>query len=461
MTKKVLVPALLLLLILGGLSHAASEGRKAAKIGGRYYLSVNDAAVLLKATKFWNGETKKAELNVQGTRIRVTVGSPVVAVSDRTYVLPVPVLFVKGVAFVPVELFSEILPQILGQRIIWDAETHSLSTLEEGLVPVRVSIRTDDQVTYVTIESPERIDYSYISSTRDAFTLLLDNAALFAGVLPRKSGLVSEVSSGPAKGGIELRLALKPNTLGYSLKREARPEKIVLSFTSSQELVRNVEYSPLSVELPRGTYRVVVIDPGHGGADEGARGPNSLEKDISLAIARDVEEILSASRSLEVLITRSEDVELKPEERAARANAANADLFISIHCDGYAGADARGYSVGIFEPGGVRGYASPGGGANNSVIPWTQVAGRHTGASALLARTISGKLGEAGMLRDAGFARTPLAIFYGVNMPAVLVSCGFLTNPADEALLRDLAGQRKIAGAIARGIIEFVTEAHK
>ena len=64
---------------------AAGETRKSTKIRGKEYVSINDAALLLGATKFWKVETRKAVLNVEGKGMRFTVGSPVVAVGDRTF----------------------------------------------------------------------------------------------------------------------------------------------------------------------------------------------------------------------------------------------------------------------------------------------------------------------------------------------------------------------------------------
>ncbi len=95
------------------------------------------------------------------------------------------------------------------------------------------------------------------------------------------------------------------------------------------------------------------------------------------------------------------------------------------------------------------------------LVPWDEVARGHAEESASLARYISRGLGGVEGLRDAGFRRAPIVLFRGVDMPCVMVNCGFLTNAGDEALLRDAASQRRIAGAIARGIVEFVNASRR
>jgi len=454
---------------------AAAEARKAKKIGDRYYLSMNDAALLLGATKYWKAETRKAVLNVEGTQIRLTVLSPIVAVGEKTYVLPSPVLFSRGVLFIPVELFTETVPAALGKKITWNQATQYLSALKEGTVPATVSVEVSDQVTYVTVESSERIEYSPVSVSKDGFTVLLERASFLTKPVLQENPMVKGLSVGRVSGGAELRLALAPGVSGYSMERKASPPRVVLGFTSSEELLRSGEFLPFGTEMPRvasaRNYKVVVIDAGHGGADEGLRAGSSVEKQVNLELARAVKDALSAAGGLSVVLTRNEDTQLSVDDRAVKANTAGGDIFVSLHCDGYPGSQARGYSVEVLEPEGLAGRvgqrssrqedASGAASGNVDLVPWNEVARGHVDESASLARYISRSLSSIEGLRDAGFRRAPLVLFRGVDMPCVLVNCGFLTNPGDEALLRDAASQRRIAGAIARGIVEFVNDSRR
>jgi N-acetylmuramoyl-L-alanine amidase len=427
MRRRLFHTAIVLILILAASACVASEARKATKISGRYYVSFNDAALLLGATKFWRAETRKAVLNVEGKRIRLTIGSPMVTVGEQTYVLTAPVLFRRGMPYVPVELFTEMLPEILEKRIAWNPDTRMLSVVRQGMMPVFVTLDATDELTYVTIESADRVEYSPVSVSAESFIILLENATLSGKVPPRKGGLVNRLDVEESGGRIAIRIRPDSRAVGYALKRESRPDRIIIGFTSSSLRMR-------AVRSEKGT----------------------LEKQVNLLIAREVKSILSSSDKLEVVLTRNDDSELSAEARATRATASHGDIFVSIHCDGYPAPLARGYSVEVFSAAGGSRSLSPGpkGGQVNLSL-WRNVPERYTRASLALARSVAGSLAATGQ-RELGIRRAPVLALEGVDMPSVLVSCGFLTNPDDEAMLREPSSRREIAAAIAEGITSFV-----
>ena len=434
--------------------------RRSTKIQGKDYVSFNDAALLLGATKFWKAETRKAVLNVEGQRIRFTVGSPIVAVGDRTFVLRAPVLFVKGMPYIPTGFFTEVVPQILAKRIAWNTENQTLSLLREGVIPVKINIETSDEFTYLTIESPDEVEYSPVSLSQESFVVLLENAVLSGKPSSTKAGLVKQLKVAESPKGIELRMALDRGVVGYNLQRLTGPERVVVGFTSSDARMRAMGFTPLAGVLSRGIYQVVVIDPGHGGTDEGVKGKNgAIEKQLNLEIARDVKDILSASGTLQVVLTRNDDSEMTAEERATKANESDGDIFVSIHCDGYASSDARGYCVEIYRSADdVDGSSAETASGAIQVSAWKTVPARHSRTSFSLARNISESLGNATDLKELGLRRAPSVALEGVDMPSTVVCCGFLTNPNDEAFLLDSSSRHKIADGVAKGIVEFVGE---
>jgi N-acetylmuramoyl-L-alanine amidase len=439
---------------------AAGETRKSTRIQGREYVSINDAALLLGATKFWKVETRKAVLNAEGKGMRFTVGSPVVAVGDRTFVLRAPVLFVKGAPYIPVEFFTEVLPQVLEKRVAWNADNQTLSLLRAGTVPVTLNLEASEGFTYLTISSPEKLEYSPVSLSAGSFVILLGNAIVSGKPSSSKAGLVKQLLVSSSDNGVELRMTLDPRVAGYSLKRETGPERIVVGFTSSEAQMRAMGFAPFGGELPHGTYQVVVIDPGHGGSDEGVKGSSgAIEKQIDLDIARDVKGILSTSGTLQVVLTRDDDSEQSPEARATKANAAHGDIFVSIHCDGYASAAASGYCLEVYKAPdgfGASTFEPPVGGIQ--MCSWKSVAERHARTSLSLATAISERFGSATGLKELGLRRVPAIALEGVDMASAVICCGFLTNPGDEALLLDSASKHRIATAIAVGIGQFASE---
>ncbi|UCF78203.1 MAG: N-acetylmuramoyl-L-alanine amidase [Candidatus Eiseniibacteriota bacterium] len=454
------IHSLLVCLLLVAVSpSAASEARRASEIDGRYYVSINDAALLLGATKFWKVETRKAVLNVEGTRIRLTVGSPVVVVGDRAFVLTAPVLFRSGMPYVPVELFSDILPQVFQKRIVWNPANKTLSVIRSGMTPVVVSLEPSEELTYVTIESAERIDYSPISLSSESFIILLEDAGV-AGTLPaREGGLVKKLELEEGGGRIAVRIRPDSRVVGYVLKRESGPDRIIIGFTSSALRMRALGFTPLGVELPRGMYRVVVLDPGHGGKDMGVRGENgTLEKNLTLQIAREARTILTRAGNLEVFLTRDDDSQQSLESRASRANALQGDIYVSIHCDGYPSSLARGYSIEVFKAsGGLQSLSPRHKGGAVTLSSWQRVPEGYTRSSLALASALSGSLGATG-LRELSVRKAPVLALEGVDMPSVLVNCGFLTSGEDESILARSSSRSEIAAAIAEGIQNFVRQ---
>ncbi len=175
----------------------------------------------------------------------------------------------------------------------------------------------------------------------------------------------------------------------------------------------------------------VVIDPGQGGRDPGAIGIGGVhEADINLAIGRLV--FLKALNDplIEIILTRSDDRFIDPIQRALFANKIRADLFVSIHGNGFYNPQAHGIETLIHTTAGQASY--------------------------LLATTIQRHLiGNLGA-RDRGVRRQFLFI-RRAQMPAVLAEVGFVSNPVEGRLLQTFAYQSQIAAAILAGIREFAT----
>jgi N-acetylmuramoyl-L-alanine amidase len=172
----------------------------------------------------------------------------------------------------------------------------------------------------------------------------------------------------------------------------------------------------------------ICIDPGHGGADPGAIGisPFTLEeKELTLDVSSFLREEL-ASAGHTVIMTRQQDVFIRLEDRAAIANQASADLFISIHANAAETPEPQGMEVFCF-PGSVRGRE-------------------------LAERVLDSMLTEFDDHRNRGVKEANFAVLRLSGMPAILVECEFLTNPRQLEFLADEGNQRRLAAAIARAV---------
>ncbi len=177
---------------------------------------------------------------------------------------------------------------------------------------------------------------------------------------------------------------------------------------------------------PTVTQGTIVVDAGHGGKDPGA--PSALgfkEKAINLSVARQLATILT-EKGFHVVLTRDRDVFIEKEERAAVANRCNADLFVSIHADSSVSRSLNGFTV----------YTARGAGSQSR---WA-------------AKAIVEAMGRTG-LDSNGIREADYVVLVRTDCPAVLVEVGYLSNFWEAGRLRDPYMQRRLAQAIADGVV--------
>ena len=223
-------------------------------------------------------------------------------------------------------------------------------------------------------------------------------------------------------------------------------------------------------------HLVVAIDPGHGGQDPGAVGPTGKrEKDITLAVARELARQVNATPGLRAFMTRDADVFIPLPMRAQKARAAKADIFISIHADAAENRNARGSSVYVLSTKGASSQrarwladkenaADLIGGVSlqrtegtlaNVLLDLAQSG--YMKASEDAAGHVLGGLKNIGNNHKPNIERANFAVLRTSDMPAMLVETAFISNPDEERRLLDPAYQRKIAGAVLDGVNTFFT----
>jgi N-acetylmuramoyl-L-alanine amidase len=233
---------------------------------------------------------------------------------------------------------------------------------------------------------------------------------------------------------------------------------------------------PPRLALQAGTRPLVIaIDAGHGGQDPGAHGLNGTrEKDVTLAIARELARQVNATPGLKAYLTRDSDVFIPLNYRARRASANKADIFLSIHADAAENRGARGSSVYVLSTRGAssqraRWLADKENAAD--VIGGERVrAADNTLTSVLLDLTQSGNMKASedaaehvlGGLKRVGNNHKPdveranfAVLRTSDKMPAMLVETAFISNPDEEKRLTDPAFQRTVASAILDGVDRY------
>ncbi|HDZ03972.1 hypothetical protein LCGC14_0132360 [marine sediment metagenome] len=220
---------------------------------------------------------------------------------------------------------------------------------------------------------------------------------------------------------------------------------------------------------------IVVLDAGHGGHDPGNLGNGYLEKKIALNIVLKVGEILSKNQDIKVIYTRKDDTFIDLYVRGEVANKANADLFVSVHCDSHT-SDAHGAgtfvlglhankqnfeiakkenSVIYLEDNYENRYADYDINSPESVIGLTIMQEEFLDQSVALATMIQDNFSNKLKRTDRKVKQAGFIVLHQTFMPSVLVETGFLTNKDEGAYLNSTKGQNDMGDAIAKAILHY------
>lgn len=196
-------------------------------------------------------------------------------------------------------------------------------------------------------------------------------------------------------------------------------------------------------------HRVVVIDPGHGGTDTGARGKRGLEeKRVVLDLARRLRAHL-VKAGLRVYMTRENDRFIELDERCRKAERWGADFFISIHLNSAGNPTANGLETYVLA---AAGYESTAGGLSNLNQPGNRFEAANGVAGYMVQRAIATRMGST----DRGVRRSRFLVLRNAPCPAVLVECAFVSNPAEEEKLLQEAHREALAQSLARGTLNYL-----
>ncbi|SFW16095.1 N-acetylmuramoyl-L-alanine amidase family protein [Cellulophaga fucicola] len=223
---------------------------------------------------------------------------------------------------------------------------------------------------------------------------------------------------------------------------------------------------------------VVVLDAGHGGHDPGNLGNGYLEKNIALNIVLKAGELLSQNPNIKVLYTRKDDTFVDLFERGQIANKANADLFVSVHCDSHT-SDAHGAgtfvlglhankqnfdiakkenSVIYLEDNYQANYSEYNINSPESVIGLTIMQEEFLDQSIALAKLLQDKFSNKLKRTDRKVKQAGFIVLHQTFMPSVLVETGFLTNKSEGAYLNSKSGQLEMGTAIAESVLAYMDQ---
>lgn len=206
--------------------------------------------------------------------------------------------------------------------------------------------------------------------------------------------------------------------------------------------------------LPR-RARLIAIDPGHGGSEEGAKNASLslIEKELNLDVSVRLEEHLRAL-GFRTVMTRYDDRLVSLRDRPDIANRAKADLFVSIHFNASTKPDAIGLETYMLTPEGEASTADEEAGLDSEAWPANGLDSANFAFAYRIQKALVGKLQR----HDRGVRKARFGVLKTLQCPGALVECGFLSNQEEALLVRTPVYREKLAAALAAAIAAFAEE---
>ena len=454
---------------------------------GAAMLALDDLARLLRLDVREDARAGTLSAAGGGGTLIMTPGQQIASVDGRLVSLRAAPRREDGRWLVPLDLLGRALGPVSGQPLEFRARSGLLLVGGVRVPRVSAAYRAGPERGRLSLEVTPAAEHT-VEAEGGRLSINFEADAIDLERTPDlRGGLATRFDVAAGAAGVTLDLG--PEVESYDVARESGPGSgatlriDLLARRTAPEpapaAARDAAPAParplpartdLLPEFSTGpAVRLAVIDPGHGGGDHGSAGASgTLEKDITLAIARELRDALENRIGLRVILTRERDEAVAPDTRAAIANNNKADLFISLHVsastrpaaagtavyyqsiDEY-GAEAREMANRRIEPVPVAG----GGSREIDLVRWEMAPMRYVGQSARLAGMIEEELGRRVPLSPRPAHQAPLRVLVGANMPAVLLELGSIADPDEEERLTSDLFRTDIVDAVVAGIRRY------
>jgi N-acetylmuramoyl-L-alanine amidase len=428
-------------------------------------------------------------LTLSGHRILISTATPVASIDGNLIHLSHIPKEDGGCLWLPEEFLTSALSKALGGgvRVVDSAPTERpsmsgpLAAPAEGRMAERVGVDLAVGADYARVTlTGEGLSHAQLRQEGQELVVLLARGSFAETHREVGKGILEKLNA----QGATLRLALGAGFERFETLKLLKPERLVILLKGKEQTVA-APPSPIQQPAPPGgegatqvpsappvrtqAFDVIAIDPGHGGTDTGALGPDGLEeKDLTLAIATKFASDLE-KQGLKAVLTRTSDVTVPLQQRTALANFNQADLFISIHINSAPTAKAHGtetyylskqatdlWSSQLADKENAAGgteSSAPAGGLN--LVLWDLAQTSHIVESAALAETIQDEFNTLLGTQNRGVRQAPFVVLEGAQMPAVLVEVAFLSNPSEAKKLSESTFQDQVANALTQAVLRF------
>jgi len=462
----------------------ARDGRHPLAVrmmAGQEMFALDDLARLFNVTVREDAAAGGLTVTAGTQTIVLSAGQSLASVGGRLVSLPAPPAREGRTWYVPVDFVARALAPALSTRV--ELRKPSRLLLVGDIRAPRVVARMDPlgSATRLTFDVAPATPHT-IAQEGQRLVVKFDadvlDTALPASVAP---DLVQTIRPGDAPATIAIDLGPKFASFRTSdLPGDRGAGRLVVDIAGQATEVTQpppagppsqppADVPPLIDLAPSGSLRAIVVDAGHGGTEQGVKGPGgALEKDVTLSVARRLKAALEARLGIRVILTRDGDATIGLDERAALANNNKADLFVSLHANASvrpATSGAEVFYLSLDEYGDAAERAARGdheslpvfGGGTRDIelTLWEMAQARYIRDSAALAQTVESALRERVPMSARSLQQAPCRVLVGANMPAVLIEMGFLTNPAQEKQLTSDEFQNQVVQALVSAITRF------
>lgn len=476
------------------LTLLSREGRRPVPtvvLNGQELIALDELAALFQVTVREDTLAGGLTLTYKGRTIVVSIDQPMVSVSGRVVTLPSPAIRSGGRWLVPLDFFPRALAPIYDARIDLRRTSRLLVVGDLRVPRVIGRIESPGPPTRATLEIAPGVP---VSVTTESGRLIVHvDADAIDAVLPTDgSGLIEQIRQGDRPTDVAIVLASRAGAARAVPTQADGITRVTIEVAGVAASTDTAAVSPAAPPpvgagagagaaagvaagaAPRLTgfrapLQTVVIDPGHGGDEVGARGAGGAEeKVVTLDVARRLKALIETRLGARVILTREDDRTVSLDERAALANNSKADLFLSLHLNTAPVADAAGAEVfharldregedarRAADSDGVSLPVLGGAMRTIDVIRWDLAQARHVEASAVLAGILEESLRAQVMMSGRPRQEAPLRALTGVNMPAALIEMAYLTNAEQEMLAQSEAYQISLAQAMYNAVVGF------
>lgn len=401
-------------------------------------------------------------------------GQQAIIADRRSYFLDIPPREVEGVIMVPLSFVTDILPLLVNADVVWDPNTRTIEVGVQNLELFNVYASPYGEYTRIVVELNQVIAYTVTEKLPSLLIFELPQAQLSLPENPLQidNPAVKQVKVIDSFGTTQIIVRLGTEFARYSHEIINEPPQLVIDVYTTQNNVemaptpqspeiveQNIsqEPQPPSADSRPSSIQTVVIDPGHGGSDDGismspaAEGKSAVtEKDITLNVAKKLAADLKQRLGIRVILTREGDDFISSEERATVANGNRAGVFVSLHVNTDQAPARSGFEVYIMDYGSLD---LPQGSALSQELDFAQA--KYIGQSQQLAQQIVAAYAARKNSGRSVLKKAPLFTLKGTTMPAVQIELGYASNGADRGNLTQEAFQQTLADAIADGIAAF------